>query len=143
MPARPVGAQSSGDAPGTDGGRGTFGGRVRSLANAIFERDWLVLLVILAVAAVARIPGLATRGDFDGDQGHDLLVLLRFVRDGQVPLLGPPTSIGEFHHGAAYYFLFAPLAWLSNADPMAILAGMAALGIAAVGVTWWLARAVG
>src|SRR3972149_2009721 len=72
-----------------------------------------------------------------------MLPLLRFVRDGQVPLLGPPTSIGDFHHGAAYYFLLAPAAWLSGSDPVAVLAAIAALGTAAVGVTWWLARAIG
>ena len=136
---RPGGGQG----PLSGAGRGSFGSRARALAAAMFERDRLVLLGILVIAALARIPGLTTRGDFDGDQGHDMLVLLHFVRDGQIPLLGPPTSIGEFHHGAAYYFLFAPLAWLSGADPIAILAGIATLGIAAVGVTWWLARAIG
>ena len=40
-------------------------------------------------------------GTWDADQGHDMLVLRAFVRDGVVPLLGPPTSIGDFHHGAA------------------------------------------
>jgi len=72
-----------------------------------------------------------------------MLTLLRFVQDGQVPLLGPPTSIGDFHHGAAYYFLFAPAAWLSGANPDAMLLTIAGLGTAAVGVTWWLARSVG
>ena len=95
------------------------------------------------VAAAARLPALATRGDFDGDQGHDMLTLLRLVRDGQIPLLGPPTSIGDFHHGAAYYFLLAPLAWFSGSDPLVVMTGIAVLGVAAVAVTWWLARAMG
>lgn len=129
--------------PGSGGPIRALGSRVRAVARSFFQRDRLVLLAILVVAALARIPGLATRGDFDGDQGHDMLTLFRLVRDGQIPLLGPPTSIGEFHHGAAYYYLFAPLAWLSGADPMAILAGMAGLGIAAVAMTWWVARAIG
>ena len=110
---------------------------------ALFERDALVLAFLLVLAALTRLPGLAGRGDFDGDQGHDMLTLLRFVRDGQIPLLGPPTSIGEFHHGAAYYYLLAPFAWLSGGNPMAVLAAIATFGIAAVGLTWWLARAIG
>ncbi len=40
-------------------------------------------------------PGLATAGTWDADQGHDMLVLRALVRDGVVPLLGPPTSIGD------------------------------------------------
>jgi hypothetical protein len=69
-------------------------------------------------------------------------VLVAFVRDGVVPLLGPKTSVGEFHHGAFYYFLLAPAAALSNGDPVAVTAFLALLGIGAVVLTWWLARAI-
>ena len=131
-PASPPGAAARGP-----------GARLRSAATTLFERDALVLAFLLILASLTRLPGLAGRGDFDGDQGHDMLTLLYFVRDGQIPLLGPPTSIGEFHHGAAYYYLLAPFAWLSGGDPMAVLGGIAGFGIAAVGVTWWLARAIG
>jgi 4-amino-4-deoxy-L-arabinose transferase-like glycosyltransferase len=111
--------------------------------GAFLARDRLVLISLLVIAALIRLVGLPGRGDFDGDQGHDMLTLLQLVRDGHIPLLGPPTSIGDFHHGAMYYFLFAPVAWLSGSDPVAVLAAIAALGTAAVGVTWWLARAIG
>ena len=64
--------------------------------------DLAALLGLLALAALLRLPNLATRGTWDGDQGHDMLVLHGLVRDGVVPLLGPPTSIGDFHHGSLY-----------------------------------------
>ncbi len=72
-----------------------------------------------------------------------MLTLVAFTRDGVVPLLGPRTSVGDFHHGAFYYFLLAPAAALSNGDPVAVTAFLALIGIAAVAVTWWLARAIG
>ncbi len=73
-----------------------------------------------------------------------MLVLRSFVRDGVVPLLGPPTSIGDVHHGAWYYYLLAPAAFLTGGDaPLAVVAVIALSGIAAVGVTWWLARSIG
>ena len=72
-----------------------------------------------------------------------MLTLVAFTRDGVVPLLGPRTSVGEFHHGAFYYFLLAPAAALSNGDPVAVTAFLALLGIGAVALTWWLARAIG
>ncbi|MFP5342826.1 MAG: hypothetical protein ACLGIJ_07885 [Candidatus Limnocylindria bacterium] len=101
------------------------------------------LLGLLVLAALLRLPDLATRGTWDGDQGHDMLVLRSFVRDGVVPLLGPPTSIGDVHHGAWYYALLAPVAWLTGGDsPLAVVALIAVGGIAAVGVTWWLARSI-
>ena len=106
-------------------------------------QDRLALPALLLLAAALRLPDLATRGTWDGDQGHDMLVLRQFVRDGVVPLLGPPTSIGDVHHGAWYYYLLSPAAALTGGDqPVAVVALIAICGILAVGVTWWLARSV-
>lgn len=105
--------------------------------------DLVVLLGLLAIAALLRLPGLAERGGWDADQGHDLLVLWRLVDGHQLPLLGPPTSIGDFHHGALYYFVLAPFAWISSVDPLVVVGAIAVGGVAAVGVTWWLARSIG
>ena len=104
--------------------------------------DLAGLLVILVVAAVLRLPGLTARGTWDADQGHDMLVLWRLFVDHQLPLLGPPTSIGDFHHGALYYYLLAPFAWLSGGNPTVVVGAIALGGIAAAGVTWWLARSM-
>jgi hypothetical protein len=126
--------------------RWLLGGLRRSLAavrEAILARDWVVVAGLAIVAALARLPGLELRGRFDGDQGHDMLVLLRLTRDGVVPLLGPQTSVGEFHHGAFYYFLLAPAAWVSGSDPTAVVGEIALIGIGAVIATWWLARQLG
>ena len=109
------------------------------------ERHELVVLgLLLALAAVVRFVDLPGRGQWDSDQGHDMLVLRDLVRNGTVPLLGPPTSIGDFHHGALYYYLLAPFAWPSGGDePVAILVAIAAANVAAVAATWWIARAAG
>ena len=107
------------------------------------RREVLGLLGLLTLAAVLRIPGLATRGTWDADQGHDMLMLRALVRDGLIPLLGPPTSLGDVHHGALYYFLLAPAAALTSGDsPLAVVTLIALAGIAAVGLTWWLARSI-
>jgi len=107
------------------------------------RREILVFPGLLLLAAALRLPDLATRGTWDADQGHDMLMLRALVRDGVIPLLGPPTSIGDVHHGALYYFLLAPAAALTGGDsPLAVVAWIALGGIAAVGVTWWLARSI-
>jgi 4-amino-4-deoxy-L-arabinose transferase-like glycosyltransferase len=104
--------------------------------------DRLALAAVVAVAALLRLPNLVERGRFDADQGHDMLTLVAFTRDGVIPLLGPKTSVGEFHHGAFYYFLLAPAAAVSNGDPVAVTGFIALLGIGAVALTWWLARSI-
>jgi hypothetical protein len=99
---------------------------------------------LVVLAALLRLPDLATRGTWDSDQGHDMLMLRALVRDGVVPLLGPPTSIGDVHHGALYYYLLSPAALLTGGDsPLAVASLIALGGIAAVLVTWWLARDIG
>lgn len=104
---------------------------------------WLVLGALVVLAALLRVGSLPTRSIWDADQGHDMLTLMAFVRDGVFPLLGPPTSIGDFHHGAAYYYLLAPSAWLGGGDPAVVVGEIAILGIAAMALVATLARAVG
>lgn len=103
--------------------------------------DLVVLSGLLLLAAILRLIDLPTRGTWDADQGNDMLTLRALVRDGVVPLLGPPTSIGDFHHGALYYWLLAPAALVGRGDePIAVVTAIALGGTAAVGVTWWLGR---
>ena len=91
----------------------------RSVAG-VPARELAGLAGILALAAILRFIALPTRGRWDADQGHDMLTLLELTQRGIVPLLGPPTSIGDFHHGVLYYYLLAPAAWLSGSDPVAV-----------------------
>jgi 4-amino-4-deoxy-L-arabinose transferase-like glycosyltransferase len=107
------------------------------------RRESLGLGVIVVLAALVRFIALPGRGTWDADQGQEMLVLLALVRDGTLPLLGPPTSIGAIHHGALSYYVLAPAAFLSGADPTAVVAEIALAGAAAVAVCWWLARSMG
>jgi 4-amino-4-deoxy-L-arabinose transferase-like glycosyltransferase len=116
--------------------------RLRGAAG-IAPLELIGLGAIVVLAALLRFIDLPTRGTWDADQGHDMLVLRDLVVNGQIPLLGPPTSIGDFHHGVLYYLLLAPAAAVSGADPVAVTAAIALAGTLAVAVTWWLARSIG
>jgi hypothetical protein len=121
----------------TDAGAGPTTGTTADLSRWA----WPVALgAIVILAAILRFVALPTRGTWDADQGHDMLVLTRFVNDGVWPLLGPPTSIGDFHHGALYYYLLAPAAWLGGGDPTIVVAEIALLGTIAVGLVASVAR---
>ncbi|MFL5775445.1 MAG: ArnT family glycosyltransferase [Chloroflexota bacterium] len=115
----------------------------RPIIAGVPLREMLPLGAIIAVATALRFIGLPARGQWEADQGHDMLVLFNLTQHGEWPLLGPPTSIGDFHHGVLYYYLLAPAAWLSGANPVAVTAMIALAGIAAVIVTWRLARSIG
>ena len=114
-------------------------GRDRVSARTV---ELVAFTAIVVLAAILRFVDLPTRGTWDADQGHDMLVLRDLVQGGSIPLLGPPTSIGDFHHGMLYYLLLAPAALVSGADPTAVTAWIALGGVVAVAVTGWLARAI-
>ena len=119
-------------------------GRSRAGAVDLVDRRVEIFAygAILLLAAWLRLGNLAVRGTWDADQGHDMLVLRALVLDGRVPLLGPPTSIGDFHHGMLYYLLLAPAAALSRGDPITVTTWIALGGVLVVGVTGWLARSI-
>jgi len=147
VPTRPLDGGGGGTGGGGGSGRpGSEWGRLGSRSRfALLERglpDGIVVGALLVLAALLRFAFLDGRGTWDADQGHDMLVLQALVSDGSVPLLGPPTSIGDFHHGAMYYYLLAPFALLSGADPVVVVGALAAAGTIAVGVVWWLMRQV-
>ena len=128
-----------------DGGAPTVSGIASAPDRGIFARrrrlfELVLVAGVLALAAMLRLPGLDVRGQWDSDQGHDMAVLSALVQDGQLPLMGPATSVGTFHQGALSYYLLAPAAAISGGDPVAVTVEFALLGIAAVGATWWLAR---
>ncbi len=118
------------------------GNSLRSIVTPA-RRDGLILAAIIALATVLRFLNLQGRGEWDDDQGNLLLAMLHWVRDGDVPLLGPVSSFGGAHHGVGIYWLLAPGAFLTDTNPAAALVTVAVLGIAGVAATWWLGRTVG
>ena len=103
----------------------------------------MILTLILAAAAALRLVGLPGRGEWDDDQGDEMLTMLHWVRDGQLPDLGPLGSFGTAHHGVGYYWLLAPGAYLTDANPVAAAATLALIGVAGVAACWWLGTTVG
>jgi predicted membrane-bound mannosyltransferase len=56
----------------------------------------------------------------------------------------PAYSIGgTFHHGAFFYDLMIPAAWLGNGNPTVVVFAIALFGIAVVPMVWWTARSIG
>ena len=107
------------------------------------RRDGLALALVLVAAGALRLVALPGRGEWDDDQGSELLTMLYWVRGGQLPDLGPLSSFGTAHHGVAYYWLLAPGAFLTDVDPVAASATTALIGVAGVAATWWLGREIG
>lgn len=105
--------------------------------------DRLVLSAMLALAAALRLVGLSRRGEWDDDQGIEMLTMLSWMRDGRIPSSGPLSSAPTIHHGPWFYWVLAPGAFATDAHPLAAVATLAVIGVAGVAAAWWLGRTVG
>lgn len=105
--------------------------------------ELVCLVAVLLVAACLRLIDLQLRADWDSDQGSEMLALWNALHSGTIPQLGPIASTGTFHHGALYYDLMLPGAWLGGGAPTYVLLEIALGGLLVVPMVWWVARSIG
>jgi len=99
---------------------------------------WVLLGLILVLAAFMRLYHIEAYMTFLGDEGRDALVALGILQ-GHFTLLGPRASAGNFFTGPVYYYMMAPFLWLFHLDPVGPAVMVALFGIATV----WLVYHVG
>jgi 4-amino-4-deoxy-L-arabinose transferase-like glycosyltransferase len=111
----------------------------------VSARELACLGAIVLAAAVLRLVNLPARGGWDSDQGTEMLALRSALTTGHLPTFGPEaiSVSSSFHHGALYYDLLLPAAWLGNGDPTWVVAEIALLSLIVVPVVWWIARSIG
>jgi len=103
-----------------------------------YERRELVLLfLILLLAAGLRLTRLDLI-EFKYDEATWARSALAIVHEGRLPALGMVSSLGPYHPPLMSYLLALPFA-LSR-DPRLAAGWIALLGVAAVGLTWWVGR---
>jgi len=107
--------------------------------------ELIALIPILLIAAADRLVNLPNRYIWDADQGFEVGAIWNAVVTRQLPALGSPafTTGGTFHHGALFYDLMIPAAWVGSGDPNVIVAEIAILGLLVVPLVWWTARSIG
>jgi 4-amino-4-deoxy-L-arabinose transferase-like glycosyltransferase len=108
-------------------------------------RELGCLAGIVVAGAVLRFANLPVRGGWDSDQGTEMLALRAALSAGRLPTFGPEaiSVTNSFHHGALYYDLLLPAAWLGNGDPIWVVAEIAFLSLLVIPIVWWIARTIG
>ena len=99
-----------------------------------------LLVLILAVAAVSRLWNIGGYMDFKGDEGRDMRVIARFIKDFDLMFIGPRTSIGDMYLGPLYYYLISPALLLANFNPVGPSILVALIGIATVFLIWFAGK---
>jgi hypothetical protein len=108
-------------------------------------REIAALAAVFGAGAVLRFASLPTRGGWDSDQGTEMLALRAALSAGRLPTFGPEaiSVANSFHHGALYYDLLLPAAWLGNGDPTWVVAEIALLSLLVIPIVWWIGRTIG
>lgn len=121
---------------------------VKSLVD-LFKLWWKLLnnklifslfILTLLLAVFFRFYRLSEYMTFLGDEGRDALMIKRILTTGDIPLLGPPTSIGNMYLGPLYYYMMTlPMAlfWL---DPVAGAGQVAFIGMLTVVLIYYLGK---
>lgn len=77
------------------------------------------IIILIILAFILRILFI-----FDGavsfhyDMARDAFMALQIWSEGNLKILGPPTSTPGLYHGALYYYLLAPLYGLGKGNPI-------------------------
>lgn len=96
-----------------------------------FNREFLLVFLIILLAAFLRLYRISDYMTFLGDEGRDVLIA-KGILEGKFTLLGPRASAGDFFLGPIYYYFMAPFLWLFRLDPVGPAVMVALIGIVTV-----------
>lgn len=97
-----------------------------------FIKDNWVITVIIFAAALIRSWDLADRGILFSDAAKDLLVAKQSVESRNIPLLGIPSSMPEFHQGPLTIWLEMIIYSVFGQNTLAFSTSFVFIGILAV-----------
>lgn len=113
------------------------------LANikSFFKKNyiWILLSIIIFAAAYLRLHRIEDYLIFLGDEGRDALVV-RDILHGNLTLLGPRASAGDFFTGPIYYYMMVPFLFIANYNPVGPAIMIALFGIATVFLIYFFGR---
>lgn len=104
---------------------------ITQVKRFLLDRNNLILLLIIIVAAFLRLYRISDYMTFLGDEGRDVLTV-KHILEGQFTLLGPRSSAADFYYGPIYYYLITPFLWLFHYDPVGPAIFIAVLGVLTV-----------
>lgn len=100
----------------------------------------IFLVLILLLAAFFRLWRIDEYLPFLGDEGRDVRVVARFLKEFDLMFIGPRTSIGDMYLGPLYYYFIAPWLGLFNFSPTGPAVAVALTGVATVGFIYHAAK---
>jgi len=105
-----------------------------------YRVEFILILLVLAVAAFFRLYRISEYMMFLGDEGRDVMVVRRLLVNFDPIFVGPGTSVGNMYLGPLYYYLMAPALWIANYSPVGPAVQIALLGVITTLFVWYVSR---
>lgn len=96
--------------------------------------------LLLVAATFLRFYDLAGYMTFLGDEGRDALMAKRILTTFDLPLIGPPMSLGNIYLGPLYYYMMAVVMGIFWLNPVAAAGMVALIGVLTVALLFFLTR---
>lgn len=104
-----------------------------------FKKIHILVILIILLASFMRLYRISDYMTFLGDEGRDAIVAKEILQ-GNLTLLGPRASAGDFFLGPFYYYLIAPFLFLAGMDPVGPAIMVALFGIVTVYLVYFVGK---
>ncbi len=104
------------------------------------KKLFILLIVILSLAAFLRFYRISEYMNFLGDEGRDAIVIKHILVDHNLPFIGPPTSVGNIYLGPLYYYMMAVSMAIFWLNPVAAAGMNAFFGVATVILIYYFGK---
>lgn len=104
------------------------------------RKVFILLISVLILATFLRFYKLSEYMTFLGDEGRDAIVVKKILVDRHIPLIGPPTSVGNIYLGPLYYYMMTLPMAIFYLNPVAAAGMNAVLGVLTVAFIYYLGK---
>jgi 4-amino-4-deoxy-L-arabinose transferase-like glycosyltransferase len=100
----------------------------------------MLVIALILFGCFLRLYRLNDTIHFQGDQGRDAILVKRMLTEGNLPFIGPVTSVGNLYLGPFYYYFMAPWLALTYPSPVGPVIGVALANCASLVLLYALTR---
>jgi 4-amino-4-deoxy-L-arabinose transferase-like glycosyltransferase len=111
---------------------------LKNISSIVAKNKFVTLLLLIGI--LLRFYNLENFTVFLSDQGRDTIIVKRIVTLENLPLIGPPTSIGQVFMGPFFYYLLAPFLLLFNFHPIGMTVGVAVLSVIGIVLSYLVVK---
>lgn len=104
--------------------------------------ELIFLGLIILLGSFLRLYRIRETAMFLGDQGRDAIIVKNIIKNNDIALIGPVTSVGNMYLGPAYYYFMAPWLAVSYPDPIGPAIAVALIGIATIPLVYFIAKKI-